>query len=166
MSQDIYIPKSVDVMGANPLSQGNHVDTAEGEEIELIAIKSNTSGHSQRSEPLEESFQNVERGAVTLDKEGNSLTRHSRAPSKYVPPYNRNQQQQTENLLNALAKPEIGEHGELEPCLPGGLPYQVSGGVLPGTYDEDYLRPVGRERIYAEIVDRKVERQVCSLFSL
>ncbi len=259
MSQAIYIPKSSDVMDLGPGNHGNHVDNAEGGEMETdidkpsankkwnnnerkmsnenfyvkepgsqdeinslgrhgndpdgdsgvhgdqsednmdtaedldnrindshmdtgrsrgsnrlsdsyidgnATINSNTSGHSQRSEPLEESFQNVKRGAVTLDEEGNTLTRHSRVPSKYVSPYNRNQQQQTENLLNALAKLEIGEHGELEPCLPGGLPYQVSGGVLPAADDEDYLRPVGREHIYAEIVDRKVERQVGSKYSL
>ena len=127
-------------------------DTSNMNELTAYNYDDNTAGtDSIPLEPLalDESFEENSRRLVEVDDDGNTLKTHSRIPSKYtksgVPTP---QNPQTEHLLQALARLDLET-----------IPTE-SHDVQPVATDEDYLTPRTHEHIYAEIVDRKVERHV------
>lgn len=100
---------------------------------------------------LDESFEENSRRLVEIDDEGNTLRTHSRIPSKYAKGgATPKQNAQTEHLLQALARLDLDT-----------IPTE-SQDIQPANFatDEDYLTPRTHEHIYAEIVDKKVERHV------
>ena len=111
----------------------------------------NTGTESIPLEPLalDESFEENSRRLVEVDDEGNTLKTHSRIPSKYAKAVTPKQDNQTEHLLQALARLDLEtiptENHDVQPVV---------------ATDEDYLTPRTHEHIYAEIVDRKIERHV------
>lgn len=110
------------------------------------------SGSSFPLQPLamDESFEQNSRRLVEVDDEGNTLKTHPRVPSRYVKSRSPDQNAQTENLLQALARLDLDtiptDSHDVQPSF--------------DTDPEDYLTPRTHEHIYAEIVDKKVERHV------